>query len=227
MKIKTLHRWDLTPKEAAETQQKLRSSLRFLPWSKEIRVAVGVDLSFSAGSDVVYASAVAWDAESGEVAESALEKGEARFPYIPGLLAFRELPVITEALKKLKTAPDIILVDGHGICHPRGMGIASHLGLMVDVPTIGCAKKKLVGTFEPPAGERFSSAPLYFKDEIAAVVLRSRANVKPIFVSPGNLIDLPSSEKAVKKLLGKYRIPEPLRWAHIKCNEYRRSFSIN
>jgi deoxyribonuclease V len=223
MKIRFLHNWDLSPKDAAEIQNGLRNNLRFIPFEKPVKIAVGVDLSFVTGSNVVFAAAIAWDTERREVVETATEQGEASFPYIPGFLAFRELPFITRALAKLQTVPDVILVDGHGICHPRGFGVASHLGLMVDVPTIGCAKTRLVGEFQQPALEKFATSPLFVKGEAVGAVLRSRTNVKPVFVSPGNMIDLASSVEVVKNLVERYRIPEPLRHAHICCNEFRRA----
>lgn len=223
MNIKYLHDWKLSPQEAAAVQIELKRNLRLIPFDKKIRTAVGVDISSNLGSDDVFAAAVVWDAVSGQVTEIAVEKGTAPFPYIPGFLAFRELPVIVKALEKIKSDADVIIVDGHGICHPRGLGIASHLGLMVDVPTIGCAKKRLVGEYDPPGEERFAQSPLVYKGETVGVVLRTRERVKPVFVSSGNLIDLLSAVEAVKAVTGRYRIPEPTRWAHIECNNFRKS----
>jgi deoxyribonuclease V len=221
MEIRVLHDWNLTSKQAMEVQSELKRNLKFIPFKKNVNIAVGVDVSSAAGSDLVFAAAVAWNVNTGQVVEVSTDSGTAIFPYIPGFLAFRELPVIVRALEKIGCAADVIIVDGHGISHPRGLGIASHLGLMVDVPTIGCAKKKLVGEYEPPGMEKFDHAPLVYKGETVGAVLRSRANVKPVFVSPGNMIDLQSSIDIVKKLIGRYRIPEPLRWAHIQCNNFR------
>jgi len=223
MKIRALHDWNLTSKQAMEVQSELRRNLKFIPFKKKIEIAVGVDVSSAAGSGRVFAAAVAWNAAMGRIVEVSTEGGTALFPYIPGFLAFRELPVIMRALQKIQCAADVIIVDGHGICHPRGLGIASHLGLMVDVPTIGCAKKRLVGEYEPPGMEKFDYEPLVSKGETVGAALRSRANVKPVFVSPGNMIDLPSSLEIVKTLVGRYRIPEPLRWAHIQCNSFRKA----
>lgn len=223
MKIRTLHSWELTLKEASEIQSGLKKNLRFLPYKKDVKIAAGVDLSFSIGSNDVFAAAVAWDVRECKVIETVTKRGVAGFPYVPGLLAFRELPFVMLALKELRSRVDVILVDGHGICHPRGLGIASHLGLMVNVPTIGCAKTRLVGEFDEPASGKFASSPLYYNEEVVAVVLRTREKVKPVFVSPGNSIDLESSVEIVKKMLGRYRIPEPLRWAHICCNEFRKA----
>jgi deoxyribonuclease V len=223
MKIRVLHDWNLTLKQAMEVQSELKRDLIFIPFKKNINIAVGVDVSSAAGSDRVFAAAVVWDVITGRVVEVSTESGTAIFPYIPGFLAFRELPVIVRALEKIGCAADVIIVDGHGICHPRGLGIASHLGLMTDVPTIGCAKKRLVGEYEPPGMEKFDHTPLVYRGETVGAVLRSRANVKPVFVSPGNMIDLPSSLDIVKTLVGRYRIPEPLRWAHIQCNNFRKA----
>jgi deoxyribonuclease V len=223
MKIYALHDWNLTSKQAVEVQSELKRNLKFIPFKEKVEIAVGVDVSSAMGSDRMFAAAVAWNVNTGRIVEVGVESGTALFPYIPGFLAFRELPVIVRALEKIKCAADVIIVDGHGICHPRGLGIASHLGLMVDIPTIGCAKKRLVGDYEQPGMKKFDYAPLVYKGETVGAVLRSRANVKPVFVSPGNMIDLPSSIDIVKTLAGRYRIPEPLRWAHIHCNEFRKA----
>jgi deoxyribonuclease V len=144
------------------------------------------------------------------------------FPYIPGLLSFRELPVLLKALKRLKTDPELILCDGQGIAHPRGLGLASHLGLLVDRATIGCAKSRLVGAFSEVGHQRGSYAPLWYKEQMVGAVLRTRQGVNPLFISPGNRITLDESVKIVLECCRKYRIPEPTRQAHLLVSGLRR-----
>jgi deoxyribonuclease V len=222
MEVKEVNQWDLNYKEAVEIQRQLVNKLNFCSYDDTVRFAAAVDVSTSKMSKEIYAAAIVWDSEEKRVIESRFSRGKALFPYIPGLLSFRETPLIAETIKHLKTSPDVILVDGHGYSHPRRMGCACHLGLMVDVPTIGCAKKKLVGNYVEPKKEKFSVSDLIHNGEKVGLILRSRSNVKPIFISPGNNIDLPSSLRVVKSLIGKYRIPEPLRQAHTSSNIYRR-----
>ncbi|MGC8720263.1 MAG: endonuclease V [Thermodesulforhabdaceae bacterium] len=141
-----------------------------------------------------------------------------RFPYIPGFLSFREIPPLVRAFKKLKTTPHVILCDGQGIAHPRKIGLASHLGLILKKPSIGCAKNKLCGTHAELPPEKGSWAKLIHNNEVVGAVYRSRTGVKPIYISPGHLTDLPSSIALVELCLGRYRIPEPLRRAHMLSN---------
>lgn len=224
MQIQQVNEWDISYEEAVATQRELVKKLNFRPYTEEVEYAAGVDVSTSRYSRQIYAAAIVWTTKENKVVESRFAKAEANFPYIPGLLSFRETPLIAEAVEKLKTYPDVILVDGHGYSHPRRLGCASHLGLMVDVPTIGCAKKKLIGNYLEPAPGKFSTSYLIHNEEKIGIVLRSRTNVKPIFISPGNNINLTSSLRIIKSLVGKYRIPEPIRSAHILSNEYRKKF---
>jgi deoxyribonuclease V len=148
------------------------------------------------------------------VVEEAWTEGKSSFPYIPGILSFREIPVLLEALKQLKTWPDVILCDGQGTAHPRRMGLASHLGVLLGWPTIGCAKSRLVGKFSDMGQRKGSFSFLYHKDQVIGAAARTRAGVKPVFVSPGNRITLEKSLEIVFRCSPKYRIPEPIRRAH-------------
>jgi deoxyribonuclease V len=148
------------------------------------------------------------------------------FPYIPGLLTFREGPSILSAFKKIKNEPDIILFDGQGIAHPRRMGIATHLGLFLNRPTIGCAKSRLSGKYTSVGEQKGDYTPLKEGEEVLGVVLRTRKGVKPIFLSPGHKIDLPNSIEIVLKCIVKYRLPLPVREAHIFVNQIRNDFSL-
>ena len=144
------------------------------------------------------------------------------FPYVPGLLSFREIPMLMQAWDRLPVKPDVLLVDGTGIAHPRGLGIASHLGLVLDIPTIGCAKSVLYGTYEEPEPEAGSSRPLYDpKDGQIGVALRTRRGARPLFISPGHKIDLTDAERIVRACVENYRLPEPTRRAHLLVNRER------
>ncbi|MCK4564465.1 MAG: deoxyribonuclease V, partial [Verrucomicrobia bacterium] len=152
--------------------------------------------------------------QSLEVIETAIARRPTTFPYIPGLLSFREIPAILQAMLKLETVPDLLLCDGQGIAHPRRFGIAAHLGLLVDIPSIGVAKSRLAGIHDDVPKEKGSHVPLMDKGEQIGVVLRTRTNVKPLYVSPGHRIGIDSAMKFVMACTTKYRLPETTRWAH-------------
>lgn len=224
MEILDLHPWDITPKEAVALQRELASRIvadRSLPLT-EVDSVAGVDVSMEKHGSTVFAAVVVLSWPFLKVIEMATHVAEAAFPYVPGLLAFREIPPLLQCFAALERTPSVVLTDGHGIAHPRGMGIASHLGLFLNVPTVGCAKTVLSGTYEEPAPERGSVAPLVDKEgsEIGRVV-RTKRKVKPVFVSVGHLIDLDSSAELVLACSTKYRLPEPTRQAHIHANRMR------
>jgi deoxyribonuclease V len=158
-----------------------------------------------------------------ELLGHSVAKGHIPFPYIPGLLSFREIPMLMRAWDALPPKPDVLIVDGVGIAHPRRIGIASHLGLMLGIPTIGCAKSVLTGRFEAPADEAGSTSPLTDPStgEILGIALRTKTGVRPVFVSPGHLITLPEAVDLVRSCVRKHRLPEPTRLAHNTVNEYR------
>jgi deoxyribonuclease V len=149
--------------------------------------------------------------------------GEARFPYVPGLLSFREAPAVLDAFRRLQTRPDVVLCDGQGTAHPRRMGLACHLGLWLNVPTIGCAKSRLCGTYDEPGPARGDRSPLVDRCEVVGAVVRTRARVNPVYVSPGHLCDLESAVEIVLASTPKYRLPLASRLAHDRVNELRRS----
>jgi deoxyribonuclease V len=157
------------------------------------------------------------------VIDHAVAKDTIPFPYVPGLLSFREIPMLLKAWEKLEQKPDVLLVDGIGIAHPRRLGIASHLGLVLGIPTIGCAKSVLTGTYDEPGNEPGDSSPLVDlkTGEIIGAALRTKRNVKPMFISPGHLITLEDSLRLVMHCVRKHRLPEPTRMAHATVNEYR------
>jgi len=214
LKIQNLHNWDITPKEAIALQQKLSNNVLQCKFDKKIHTAAGLDCAFTKDKKNVIACIVVQSAADFEIIESAYSIIPAKFPYIPGLLSFREAPACLAAAEKLKTTPDIIIVDGQGIAHPRRFGIACHIGLFLDIPAIGCAKSRLIGEFDAPAGEKGASSPLTDKGEIIGSVLRTKNNVKPVYVSVGHKCRLEDAVRIVLECCGKYRIPEPSRIAH-------------
>ena len=182
----------------------------------------GADVSYAKRPETMYAAVVVMEWPSGEVVEEVTAERRAEFPYIPGLLSFREIPSLLAAFERLRTRPDVIIYDGHGIAHPRGFGIASHLGVLLDAPTIGCAKKRLVGEHEEPGPERGSQVPLRLEGKTIGTVLRTRSKVKPVFISVGHRIGLRSAVRLVLETGGGYRLPEPTRLAHLLSNAARR-----
>ncbi len=201
--------------EARKVQERLRKSLIIRPLTlTSVRLVCGVDVSYLKDRDEVFATAVLLTyPDLGKVQEVwAVSRTE--FPYIPGYLAFREVPVIVRALSELRERPDLLCVDGHGIAHPRRFGIASHLGVVTGIASVGVAKKKLVGDCVEPPDEKGAWTPILLDGEVVGAALRTREGVKPVFVSPGHLTDLESSLEFVISVAGRYRIPEPVRLAH-------------
>jgi deoxyribonuclease V len=222
--FKQLHEWSLTPHEAVELQKRLRSQVRLAPLGKKIETIAGADISFNKFDSVVYAGVVVLRLPSLEVVEEAGVVSETRFPYVPGLLSFRETPSVLEAWAKLKTEPDALMLDGQGYAHPRRFGIACHVGLLVNRPTLGCAKSVLVGRYEEPGEGRGSRTPLVDPKtkEVLGAALRTKTRVQPIYVSAGHLIDLEGAIELTLACDGGYRQPEPTRRAHLLVNALRR-----
>src|SRR5918998_6633906 len=217
-----LHEWDVTPREAVELQKSLRERVRVTPLAKKIETVAGADISFNKFDPVVYAAVVVLRLPTLEVVEEAGVVSEKKFPYVPGLLSFRETPPLLQAWALLKTEPDAVMFDGQGLAHPRRVGIASHVGLLIDRPTLGCAKSVLVGRYEEPGAERGSWTPLVDKGETVGAALRTKTRVQPIYVSPGHLIDLEGAVELTLRSDGGYRQPEPTRRAHLFVNALRR-----
>lgn len=218
--------WDLTPSEAIELQKQLRRQIEITPYEGPIQYIGGADISFNKYSPTVFAGFVVLDAKTLEVVDSASAVLDVSFPYIPGLLSFREIPPLLQAWKGLRIKPDVMVFDGQGIAHPRRLGIASHAGLILDLPSIGCAKSLLTGVYKEPAIEAGSLSPLLDRSnkEHIGVVYRTKKNVKPVFVSPGHKIDFITALDILQICVGHYRIPEPTRQAHLFVNEVRLSY---
>lgn len=209
-----LHDWDLTPAEAVKLQKELAGMVKLRPLDPAgIKLVAGVDVSVKDARSK--AAIVVMSFPSLEKVETVVSVTATSFPYVPGLLSFREGPVILECVKKLKTEPDVFIFDGQGLAHPRGIGIASHMGLILGKPSIGSAKSHLYGEYSGPGEKRGNIAIIKSPDgrEIGAV-LRTRDGVTPVFVSPGHLTDINSSVAIVLACAKKYRLPEPIRAAH-------------
>ena len=222
MLFPSLHPWNLSPKEAVALQRELAG--RVVPRDEApdpVRFVAGVDVSCSRFAPAVYAAVVIFDLAAGVVIQTATAQSAEAFPYVPGLLSFRELPVVLEAFRKLQKIPDAVLVDGQGLAHPRRFGIACHLGLWLDLPAIGCAKSRLCGEHAEPGARRGEWVSLTDDGEEIGRVLRTRDRVRPLYVSPGHRVDM---ERAVQVVLAcgrGYRLPEPTRLAHIESNRLR------
>jgi deoxyribonuclease V len=222
MTIKQLHSWNLTPTEAVALQKQLRAQVVLQPLPDQLELVAGADISYNKFSDVIYAGIVVLRLPALEVVATAGIVTTSKFPYVSGLLSFREAPPLLEAWEKLTVRPDVLMLDGQGIAHPRRFGIGSHVGLLLNLPTVGCAKTLLVGKYEAPLEAAGNWSPLRHKDEVIGAVLRTKHRVNPIFISPGYLADIPSSIDLALRCVNGYRIPEPTRLAHLFVNALRR-----
>ncbi|TNC65164.1 deoxyribonuclease V [Rubellimicrobium roseum] len=222
MRLDHRHRWDLTPSEAVALQQELRAEVvADRPFDLAgLRLIAGVDVSVK--ENVSQAAVVVASFPDFRVVDVARAMRPTPFPYVPGLLSFREGPVLEEAFESLTTEPDLFLFDGNGIAHPRRIGIASHMGLWLSRPTVGSAKTRLTGRHEPVPPEKGAWAPLMDKGEVIGAALRTRAGTNPVFVSPGHLIDLPSAIDLVMRCSPRFRLPEPIRLAHNAAGAFER-----
>lgn len=210
-----LHSWELTPTEAIALQNKLASQIVVEDHVGEVRFVAGVDMAINENNAMARAAVVLLSYPELDLVEKHIYEEQIRMPYVPGLLSFREAPAVLGALNKLRQRPDLIMVDGQGIAHPRRMGIGAHIGLWVGIPTIGCAKSILCGHFDKDALAEEAGAwvPLIYKKETIGAVVRTRTHVNPMFISPGHLISLPTSIHYVLTCGKGYRLPETTRQA--------------
>jgi deoxyribonuclease V len=206
------HRWDLSPEEAFALQSELAAKVERQPRLGPVDRVAGIDVSVR--DDVARAAVVVLDFEGLAPVDYAIATRPVTFPYVPGLLAFREGPVVLDALGQLDTPPDLLVFDGQGLAHPRRLGIASHIGLLVDLPAIGCAKSRLCGRHDEPGQEPGSYAQLVDRGEVIGAALRTRQGTKPVYVSIGHRVDLATSIEYVLACCRGYRLPETTRWAH-------------
>ncbi len=213
MKVTSLHPWDVSPAEAMQIQERLRSRVSTTNALTTVRTVAGVDIGIQ--GDVARAAVVVLRYPDLTLLEKSLAELPVPFPYIPGLLAFREAPAILAACARLQSEPDLFIFDGQGLAHPRRMGIASHVGVILDRPSIGCAKSRLTGTHATPPPPAGTWVPLYDGGEVIGAVVRSRANVSPLYVSIGHKVDLETAVQYVLSCCRGYRLPETTRQAHL------------
>lgn len=206
---------------ARSVQNHLRENILLQPLQQDIRVIAGADISLNRFSETIYAGLVLLHYDTLQPFACSLVQSNTRFPYVPGYLAFREVPALVQALEQLPVVPDVIMLDGHGIAHPRRMGIAAHFGSLTGVPTLGCAKKRLFGAYTEPGLEKGAVTPLKDKEETIGYAYRSKNKVKEVFISPGNKMTLEDSLRIAIHCTGSYRLPEPTRRAHEFVNLFR------
>lgn len=215
MKVLKLHSWQIDPNEAQAIQLKLAAKVSRTSEGLNPRFIAGMDISAPKADGIARAAVVILEYPELRVVEIKVASGRLSFPYIPGLLSFREAPLTLEACERLNLSPDLIIVDGQGILHPRRFGLASHLGLLLDTPTIGCAKSLLCGQHQEPGLEPGSYAEVVDKDEVIGAALRTREGTSPVYVSIGHKIDLESAIYLVRQCCRGFRVPEPTRLAHL------------
>jgi len=211
---KNLHSWRVPFFEACEIQKQIAKQVIVENGVETVRSVAGVDVGFEKHRDIAHAAVAVLRYPTLELQEYATAQGPSSFPYVPGLLSFREIPIILKALEKLKQQPDVILCDGQGIAHPRRLGIASHLGVITGWPTIGVAKKCLIGTYESVPDRKGEWVPLAEGDDVIGAVLRTRKGVRPLYVSVGHKVSLEVAIAYVMRCVTRFRLPEAIRWAH-------------
>ena len=221
MDIFDLHPWDVTYREAVKIQKELKGKVILGKIASSPNYVAGLDVSYEKGTHRVWAGAVVLGFPDLTVVEKRWAEREVSFPYVPGLLSFREIPALLDVLTQITVEPDVIFCDGQGVAHPRGLGIASHLGVILKKPTIGCAKSRLVGDCDPVGELKGDYSFLRYGGSIIGAVMRTRQGVKPLFVSPGYGVALDDCIGMVRKTCSRYKIPEPIRQAHILVNSIR------
>jgi deoxyribonuclease V len=211
----SLHPWDLNPREAIALQERLASQIILQDAPEEIRTVAGVDMSIDTRTGLGLAGIIVFEFPSLREVERVSASAPLSFPYIPGLLSFREGPILLKAFERLKTCPDVLIFDGQGVAHPRRLGIASHMGLLLDRPTIGCGKSLLWGVYQEPGIRKGEMAPLLDRDsgEVLGTILRTRDRVKPVYISAGHRISQAKAIEVVLQCLDGYQIPKPTRLA--------------
>ncbi len=214
MTFQTLHAWNVTPQEAVAIQETLRQRVMRQDQYSVIQRVAGIDVGFEENGAITRAAVVVLSFPGLEWIESAVARRPTDFPYIPGLLSFREAPAVLEALEQLKTLPDLLICDGQGIAHPRRFGLASHLGLICDLPSIGAAKSRLIGEHAPLGAARGEMQLLYDAGEVIGAALRTRPNTRPVYVSIGHRVSLETAIRYTLACAPRYRLPEPTRRAH-------------
>ncbi len=214
--------WPTAKSEALEMQKKMAESVELLGNFDDLKLVAAVDTAYGKNAEVVYAAVVVVSFPDVEEVERAFQYDKVEFPYVPGLFFYREGPTILKALSKLECNPDVVIVHGHGITHPRRCGIASQVGIALKKPTIGCARKLLCGYHRPVDAAKGSFQPITHNSRDVGIAYRSKENVKPVFISPGHRCNLEQARDIVVRNLRGFRLPEPLRLAHLFANKFRR-----
>lgn len=207
------HSWDISEQEAIALQRNLASKVIRTDELEPVTLVAGVDVAYSKHSNTLVAAVAVLDAASGELVETVTIQDQEQFPYIPGLFSFRELPPIIKAFEQLSSTPQLVVCDGQGLAHPRRFGLACHLGVLFDIPTIGCGKSRLIGQETEPGKERGAMTPLVDEDEVIGAALRTQTGIKPIYVSIGHKISLSTACQWVLELSPNYRLPETTRFS--------------
>ena len=224
MRYRRLHAWDVTPREAIRLQDALRGRVVTQDeFPRAFRTVGGMDVSYDRHSPWLFAAVVVLSLPSLDVAEQVAVRTRAAFPYVPGLLSFRESPAGLAVWERLRKRPDCLLCDGHGYAHPRRFGLACHFGLLTGLPTVGCAKSVLVGEYREPGAGRGSFSSLMDNGEVVGAAVRTREGASPVFVSAGHRISLRRAIETVLACAPRYRIPEPIRRAHTLVNRLRQA----
>lgn len=224
MNVNHLHEWDLEPEHAVALQKDLRDQLQFEDHVENVRRVAGADCGFDREHALLFSAVVLYDLETEEVVEKRTGVHDLTFPYVPGLLSFREMPGLLPQFEALSERPDVVISDGHGYAHPRRFGLACHLGLFLDVPAIGCAKNCLVGEYESPEKNRGTYTSLETDGERIGQVLCTRDDVKPVFVSPGHRITMDRAREVVLDCGGGYKLPEPQRRADLAVRRAKEEY---
>ena len=214
MEVKHLHNWDVSTKEAVEIQKELAAQIDVGDGIGTPSLIAGVDVSGANEERIAKAAIVMLDYPDLNVIETVIIEAEVNFPYVPGLLSFREMPLLIKVLEKLDAVPDLVLVDGQGIAHPRRLGLASHLGLFLDIPTIGCAKSRLIGTHGELPDNAKTWTELFDGNEVIGAAVRTKIKTNPLYISVGHKISLPKAIYWTLQCCKKHRLPEPTRLAH-------------
>lgn len=224
MLIHQLHSWDVDIEQARSIQLELQKRIVLCPLKRSVKLIAGADVSYSLKERQFFAGVVILQYPDLTEVESSVARGNISFPYVPGFLTFREAPVLLKAFEKITAKPDVIMFDGQGIAHPRKLGIATHLGIILNIAAVGCAKSKLVGNYDFSLPEnRGAVRYLSFNGEKVGAVVRTKTSIKPLFISPGYKITIDESIELVLKTTSKYRLPEPTRQAHILVNRIRKN----
>ena len=221
MKPARVHSWNISPDEATAIQNNLREKVIVSPINKEVHYVGGTAVTFDTNNNIIHAALSVLSYPDLELVEQRGISQEIRFDYISGLLAFREGAPLMSLFRKIGQAVDVVLFHSHGQAHPRRFGLASHLGVLLDVPSIGVSNKILVGSYEHLSEERYSESQIIYNDETIGVSLRSKENTKPIYISVGHRVDLSSSTELIKGLVKKYRLPEPIRLSRLAADQQK------